>query len=58
MGLRIKTIEKLTDRPACERIIKMLEAGISKKYIRQTFELTERELQRIIEFYSDGCIII
>ena len=31
MGLRMKTIEKLADRHACERIIEMLKYGISKK---------------------------
>ena len=58
MGLRMKTIEKLADRPTCERIIEMLEYGISKKYIRQTFGLSERELQRIIESYLEDCKII
>jgi len=53
MGLRTKTIEILRDTTTCERIIKMLDIGISKKYIRHTFNISERELQRIIQFYRD-----
>ncbi len=58
MGLRMKTIEKLADKHTCERIIEMLEYGISKKYIRQTFGLTERELQQIIRFYLTNCKVL
>jgi len=54
MGLRMKTLEILSDTKTCERIMKMLEVGISKKYIRNTFNISERELQRIIQFYSDS----
>ena len=53
MGLRMKTIEKLNDTRTCNRIIEMQKIGISKKYIRLHFNLTERELQRIEEFYKD-----
>ena len=58
MGLRMKTIEKLADRPTCERIIEMLKHDISKKYIRKTFNLSERELQQIIKFYLTNCKIL
>ena len=51
MGLRITTIEKINDTEACLKIMELLKLGISKKYIRQTFDVTERELERIIDFY-------
>ena len=52
MGLRITTILKLNDKQTCERIMDLLDNCFSKKYIRQQYQVTERELERIIEYYS------
>ncbi len=54
MGLRMTTIQKLNETRTCEQIIELLKMGYSKLYLRLTFDLTERELDRIIEFYGDG----
>ena len=53
MGLRMTTIQKLQDTRTCKQIMELLEMGYSKRYLRQTFDLTERELDRIIEFYGE-----
>lgn len=55
MGLRLTTIQKLQDTRTCKHIIELLEMGYSKLYVMRTFDVTERELERIIEFYGkDG----
>ena len=53
MGLHIPTIQILIDTKKINKILKDLEAGFSKKYIRETYNLTIRQLQHIERIYSD-----
>ena len=54
MGLRMTTITKLQDSRTCKHIMELLDMGYSKRYIRHTFDVSERELERIIEFYGEN----
>jgi len=53
MGLHIPTIQVLIDSKKINSVLRDLEAGFSKKYIRDTHNLTIRQLQHIERIYSD-----
>jgi hypothetical protein len=52
MGLHDKTITKLEDKSLCERVIHAVNSRYNKNYIIRTYDVTRRELERIIEFYE------
>ena len=53
MGMHLKTISKLNNEKECQRIVELLKLGYSKKYLRKTFDLTIRELEKIIEVFDN-----
>ena len=52
MGLRMTTISRINNSEECQRMMELLGRGISKKYIRENFDVSERVLERIIDYYT------
>lgn len=52
MALHTKTITKLEDKALCERVIQAVNNRYNKNYIIRTYNVSRRELERIVEYYS------
>ena len=52
MPYRTNVIRKLEDESLVRKIAVALKNRFNKKYIQQTYNVTRRELERIIEFHS------
>jgi len=52
MGLHRATAELLMDEEKLQRIASVLELGVSKRYIREIFRITDRQLQHVMKWYQ------
>jgi len=52
MALHTKTITKLENRVLCDRVILAVNNNYNKNYIQRTYDVTRRELERIVEYYE------
>jgi len=51
MGLHRATAELLMNEEKLQRIARVLDLGVSKRYIRELFRVTERQLQHVENWY-------
>ena len=51
MGLHRATAELLMDEEKLLRIARVLDLGVSKRYIREIFRITDRQLQHVEKWY-------
>ena len=54
MALHTKTITKLENKELCERVVRAVNNNYNKNYIQQTYDVTRRELERIVQYYCSG----
>jgi len=52
MALHNKTIAKLENKVLCERVIQAVNNNYNKNYIQNTYDVTRRQLERIVEYYE------
>jgi len=53
MGLHLSTIEKLEDNLLCDRVLREMDRNYSQRFIQRRYNITRRQLQRIIQLHSD-----
>ncbi len=51
MALHTKTITKLEDKQLCEQVVRAVNNNYNKSYIQETYDVTRRELERIVQYY-------
>jgi len=52
MGLHRATAELLMNEEKLQRIARVLDLGVSKRYIREIFRITDRQLQHVVKWYQ------
>jgi len=52
MGFHRATAELLMDEEKLQRIARVLDLGVSKRYIREIFGITDRQLQHVVKWYQ------
>lgn len=53
MGLHSATIQILEDSRLCDNVMKAVRRNYSRRYIQQRYGVSRRQLERIIQVYSD-----
>jgi len=53
MGIHSSTIEKLEDNLLCDRVLREISRNYSQRFVQRRYNITRRQLQRIIQLHSD-----